>query len=70
MQRPQPTHPDVPNWSIHEANLWVSHCRYRPSPLVRTSPPAVWENSTEKQDAHSRVRVAVVPVMSEVSTTS
>ena len=27
MQRPHPTHPLVPNWSIHDANLWVSHCR-------------------------------------------
>jgi hypothetical protein len=27
MQRPQPTHPDVPNWSHQVANLWVSHCR-------------------------------------------
>ncbi len=27
MQRPQPTHPDCPNWSHHDANLWVSHCR-------------------------------------------
>ena len=27
MHRPQPTHPDVPYWSIHDANLCVSHCR-------------------------------------------
>ena len=27
MQRPQPMQPDVPNWSHHVANLWVSHCR-------------------------------------------
>ena len=27
MQRPQPTHPDVSNWSIQEASLWVSHWR-------------------------------------------
>ena len=27
MQRPQPTHPDVPNWSIQVASLCVIHCR-------------------------------------------
>ena len=27
MQRPQPTHPKVPNWSTQVANLWVSHWR-------------------------------------------
>ena len=27
MQRPQPMHPDVPNWSIQLASLWVIHCR-------------------------------------------
>src|SRR5579875_9375 len=27
MQRPQPTHPDVPNCSIHVASLWVIHWR-------------------------------------------
>ena len=26
-QRPQPTQPDVPNWSHQVANLWVSHWR-------------------------------------------
>ena len=25
--RPQPTQPEVPNWSTQVANLWVSHCR-------------------------------------------
>ena len=25
--RPQPTQPDVPNWSIQEESLWVIHCR-------------------------------------------
>ena len=29
MQRPQPTQPDIPNWSIHAATLCVSHMRYR-----------------------------------------
>ncbi|MCU0477990.1 MAG: hypothetical protein MUE92_04495 [Chloroflexi bacterium] len=27
MQRPQPTQPELPNWSHHVPNLWVSHCR-------------------------------------------
>ena len=27
MQRPQPTQPELPNWSHQVANLWVSHCR-------------------------------------------
>ena len=27
MHRPQPTQPDSPNWSTHDASLWVSHCR-------------------------------------------
>ena len=27
MQRPQPTQPEVPNWSIQLASLWVIHCR-------------------------------------------
>ena len=27
MQRPQPTQPEVPNWSIQVASLWVIHCR-------------------------------------------
>jgi hypothetical protein len=25
--RPQPTHPDVPNWSVQAASLCVIHCR-------------------------------------------
>ena len=27
MQRPQPTQPEVPNWSIQVASLWVIHWR-------------------------------------------
>jgi hypothetical protein len=27
MHRPQPTQPEVPNWSTQVANLWVSHWR-------------------------------------------
>ena len=27
MQRPQPTQPEVPNWSIQLASLWVIHWR-------------------------------------------
>ncbi len=27
MQRPQPTQPELPNWSHQVANLWVSHWR-------------------------------------------
>ena len=27
MQRPHPTQPLIPNWSVHAASLWVSHCR-------------------------------------------
>ena len=61
MQRPQPTHPLVPNWSIHDENLWVSHWRYRDFADDRTSPNDMWENSSLKQLAHSRSRVAWVP---------
>ena len=39
MQRPQPTHPEVPNWSTHEASLWVAHWRYRADTDERTLPP-------------------------------
>ena len=39
MQRPQPTHPELPNWSIQEASLWVIHCRYRDLAELRTLPP-------------------------------
>ena len=27
MQRPHPTQPELPNWSCHEASLWVIHWR-------------------------------------------
>ena len=27
MQRPQPTQPEVPNWSIQVESLWVIHWR-------------------------------------------
>jgi hypothetical protein len=27
MQRPQPTQPEVPNWSCQVASLWVIHWR-------------------------------------------
>jgi hypothetical protein len=27
MHLPHPTQPDVPNWSNHVPNLWVSHWR-------------------------------------------
>ena len=39
MQRPQPTQPELPNWSIQEASLWVIHCRYRDLAELRTLPP-------------------------------
>ncbi len=29
MHRPQPTQPELPNWSCQVPSLWVSHCRYR-----------------------------------------
>ncbi len=39
MQRPQPTQPDVSNWSCQVASLCVIHCRYRERTSLRTSPP-------------------------------
>src|SRR3989304_4299029 len=70
MHRPQPTHPDVPNWSIHDANLCVSHWRYRPTCEARTTSPAAQLYSALKQVAHSRVRVASSPERVTSSTTS
>ena len=32
MHRPQPTHPELPNWSYQVPNLCVSHWRYRERP--------------------------------------
>ena len=40
MQRPQPTHPLVPNWRSQTSNLCVSHWRYRERFEDRTSPNA------------------------------
>ena len=39
MQRPHPTQPDVPNWSIQLATLCVSHWRYLDLVLLRITPP-------------------------------
>jgi hypothetical protein len=39
MHRPQPTHPEVPNWSYHVASLWVIHWRYLDFVDGRTLPP-------------------------------
>src|SRR5271169_3051019 len=39
MQRPHPTQPEVPNWSIQVASLCVIHCRYRDLAEARTLPP-------------------------------
>ena len=39
MQRPQPTQPDVSNWSHQVDSLWVSHCRYRDEVVGRMGPP-------------------------------
>ena len=39
MQRPQPTQPELPNWSCQVLSLWVIHCRYRLAPEARTLPP-------------------------------
>jgi hypothetical protein len=58
MQRPQPTQPEVPNWSIQAANLWVIQCRYRAFAEERTEPPWMYEKSREKQESHLRRRSA------------
>ena len=39
IHRPQPTQPDVPNWSIHVASLCVSHWRYLDFVEDRMFPP-------------------------------
>ena len=39
MQRPHPTHPEVPNWSCQVASLCVIHWRYLDLVEVRTGPP-------------------------------
>jgi hypothetical protein len=54
MHRPQPTHPDVSNWSCQVDSLWVIHCRYRDRVVHRIEPPWSWEWSTLKQDAQVR----------------
>ena len=69
MQRPQPTHPDDPNWSCHVPSLWVIHCRYRERPEGRTAPPWMCEWSTEKHESHSRQRSACAPSRSVTSST-
>ncbi len=67
MQRPHPTHPAEPNWSTHEPNLCVSHCRYRVPGEVRILPPWIYENSIVKQESHFRQRSARVPRKSVIS---
>jgi hypothetical protein len=57
-QRPQPTHPDEPNWSHHDASLWVVHWRYRAAVVPRTLPPARCECSLVKHESHTRARSA------------
>jgi hypothetical protein len=37
--RPHPKQPEVPNWSTHDASLWVIHWRYLERGLERTLPP-------------------------------
>src|SRR5271166_4732857 len=65
MQRPQPTQPDVPNWSIQFASLWVIHCRYREAVAFRTLPPWMYEKSRVKHESHFLTRSAFAPVRSE-----
>src|ERR1035441_10803022 len=67
IQRPQPTHPEVPNWSTHEASLWVAHWRYRDGTDERTLPPCRWEKSLVKQESHTRHRWVPAPERSLTS---
>ncbi len=69
MQRPHPTQPEDPNWSVHAASLWVSHCRYRAPVEVRTAPPCSREYSIEKQESHTRCRSSTSPDRSLTSST-
>ena len=69
MHRPQPTQPDVPNWSIHVASLWVIHWRYRDRAEGLTCPPCTYEWSRVKHESHFRQRSACSPVRSAVSST-
>ena len=69
MHLPQPTHPIEPNWSVHAASLWVSHCRYRDLVSVRRLPPWMCANSSEKHESHTRRRSASSLPSTETSAT-
>ena len=69
MHRPQPTHPDSPNWSCQVPSLWVSHCRYRLRVDVRTGPPCRYEKSRSKQESQRSQRSACSPATSVTSST-
>src|SRR5208283_1085345 len=56
MQRPQPTHPEVPNWSCQLASLWVSHWRYRERFVFRTAWPCISVSPRLKQESQRRQR--------------
>ena len=56
-RRPQPTQPDSSNCSHQNANLWVSHWRYRDLVEARTAPPCRYEWSIVKHESHVRERV-------------
>ena len=69
MHRPHPMQPDVPNWSIQDASLWVIHCRYRALVEALTLPPWMYEKSSVKQESRRRQRSAISPLRSLVSST-
>ena len=58
MQRPQPTQPDSPNWSCHQASLWVIHWRYLEPTCGRVLPPCKvsWQSEQRLRFAIKDVR--------------
>ena len=58
MHLPQPTHPDVPNWSNQVDSLCVIHCRYRDAVEVWTLPPWMYECCALKHESQRRSRCA------------
>src|SRR3990172_3187168 len=67
MQRPQPTHPEDPNWSNQVASLRVIHCRYLDLVVLRTGTPCKPEKSMVKHESQRRDLVAETPSRVTVS---
>src|SRR5208283_2966048 len=69
IQRPHPTHPNVPNWSTHDESLCTIHWRYRALGDRRKFPPVTFAKSIVKQESQRRHRSARSPLRSVTSST-